>query len=119
MKAHGIGGALIGTATIAFMIVLPCADALRGAEVDGAPPQRERRGEVLPPFPFDAGPSVAPHAVQLAEPASLGRYGVDVRVNDPSLDRTEMTTQSETTLAIRGSTICLGYNNTRKGGIPN
>ncbi len=43
----------------------------------------------------------------------------DVSINDPALDTPEATTQSEPTLAVAGSTICAGYNNTRKGPIPN
>lgn len=42
--------------------------------------------------------------------------GADVRVNDPTDDTPENTTQSETTLAVRGSTVCAGYNNSGPGG---
>ncbi len=42
----------------------------------------------------------------------------NVLVNDPSLDTPEFTTQSETTLAVHGSTICAGYNDTGAGPFP-
>lgn len=48
-----------------------------------------------------------------------GGYGVDLLVNDPTLDRPEGTTQSEPTLAVRGTTICVGYNDTNRGNVPN
>jgi len=48
-----------------------------------------------------------------------GGYGIDLLVNDPSLDRPEHTTQSEPTMAVRGSTICVGYNDTNRGNVPN
>lgn len=42
--------------------------------------------------------------------------GADVIVNDTTDDTPERTTQSETTLAVRGSTVCAGYNNSGPGG---
>ena len=44
---------------------------------------------------------------------------LDLFINDPALDRPESTTQSEPSLAVLGSTICAGYNNTRQGPLPN
>jgi len=44
--------------------------------------------------------------------------GLDRLVNNPALDRGDGTTQSEPTLAVLGSTICAGYNNTRRGPLP-
>ena len=40
----------------------------------------------------------------------------DVLVNDPTDDTPENTTQSETTLAVLGTTVCGGYNNSGPGG---
>jgi hypothetical protein len=40
----------------------------------------------------------------------------DVLVNNPPDDTPERTTQSETALAVTGSTICAGYNNSGPGG---
>src|SRR5215212_7996284 len=36
--------------------------------------------------------------------------GLDVRVNNVATDTDDTTTQSETTLAVRGTTICAGFN---------
>jgi uncharacterized repeat protein (TIGR01451 family) len=45
-----------------------------------------------------------------------GQPGVDVLANNPTDDTPENTTQSETTLAVLGNTICAGYNNSGPGG---
>ena len=45
--------------------------------------------------------------------------GLDLIINDPTLDTPEGTTQSEPTLTVLGSTLCAGYNNTRNGPVPN
>jgi uncharacterized repeat protein (TIGR01451 family) len=42
--------------------------------------------------------------------------GADIIVNDPTDDTPESTTQSETTLAVLGDTVCAGYNNSGPGG---
>src|SRR5262249_38278722 len=42
--------------------------------------------------------------------------GADVQVNTSADGTTERTTQSETTLAVRGNTICAGYNTSGTGG---
>jgi hypothetical protein len=44
-----------------------------------------------------------------------GQPGVDVPANNPAGDIPERTTQSETTLAVRGNTICAGYNDSGTG----
>lgn len=44
-----------------------------------------------------------------ATPQLSAQDGTNIRINDPSLDTPERTTQSETTLALLGSTICAGY----------
>lgn len=49
----------------------------------------------------------------------VGGYGVDLLVNDPTLDHRDNTTQSEPTLAVHGATICVGYNDTNRGNVPN
>jgi hypothetical protein len=48
--------------------------------------------------------------VPFAEVPALS--AMNVRVNDPSLDTPERTTQSETSLAVLGSTVCAAYNDT-------
>lgn len=45
-----------------------------------------------------------------------GAAGGNTRVNDPALDTPERTTQSETTLAVVGDTVCAGYVDTGPGG---
>ena len=50
---------------------------------------------------------------------AIGPLGNDIRVNDPSLDGfANNTTQSETTLAVHGATVCGGFVNTRRGPFP-
>jgi VCBS repeat-containing protein len=65
----------------------------------------EREGLVPPtvrtPSKPQAGPRPAP-----AEPV----FGLDVQVNNSGADTPESTTQSETSMAVRGNTICAGYN---------
>ncbi len=56
-----------------------------------------------------------PTALAPGQPA-LAPVGVDIRANDPTDDTPERTTQSETSLAAHGSTICAGYNNSGPGG---
>lgn len=48
--------------------------------------------------------------------ASAAPDGVDQLVNDPTDDTPENTTQSETTIAVNGQTLCAGYNNSGPGG---
>jgi len=65
------------------------------------------QGLVPPPPPAVPRPAPAVSAPAVA--------GADVRVND-GMDTPENTTQSETTLAVRGSTICAGFNDSGAGG---
>ena len=46
-------------------------------------------------------------------------FGADVMVNDPADDNlvTDVTTQSETALAVNGSVVCAGYNDFTAGGL--
>lgn len=46
-------------------------------------------------------------------------FGADVMVNDPADDNltTDVTTQSETALAVDGSVVCAGYNDFTAGGL--
>jgi VCBS repeat-containing protein len=50
-----------------------------------------------------------PSAPSAPGPAALV-FGLDVLVNDPGTDTPESTTQSETSMAVLGNTICAGYN---------
>ncbi|MHC4968726.1 MAG: sialidase family protein [Planctomycetota bacterium] len=64
-------------------------------------------GLLLPPEPAPPRP---------AAPTSRTQPGADVLVNNPATDTPENTTQSETTLALLGNTICAGYNDSGPGG---
>ena len=74
-------------------------------------------------FPGEAFDSAAGRALQPQATVSVlhqtGGYGVDLLVNDPALDHPEGTTQSEATMAVHGGTICVGYNDTQRGNVPN
>ena len=59
-----------------------------------------------------AGPTPRPRAV----PAQPAQVVDDVLVNNPANDTPERTTQSETSLAVQGNTICAGYNDSGTGG---
>jgi uncharacterized repeat protein (TIGR01451 family) len=48
-------------------------------------------------------------------PSAHAQAGVDVQVNNSATDTPENTTQSETTLAVRGDTICAGFNDAGAG----
>ena len=65
-----------------------------------------RAGLLPEPKPTLTSPSEAPPA----------QPGADTPVNNPGTDTPERTTQSETTLAVRGNTICAGYNDSGPGG---
>lgn len=66
--------------------------------------------------PEPAGaPGASTSGADAAEPG--GQPGVDVTVNNPADDTPENTTQSETSLAVLGNTICAGYNNSGPGGL--
>ena len=51
------------------------------------------------------------------ESFSAFEFGGDVVVNNPAGDTPENTTQSETTLAVLGTTLCAGYNSSAAGGL--
>src|SRR5215469_9916465 len=62
-----------------------------------------------------AGPSAPPsNAGNLAKPAFT-----NVRVNDPAQDthQTDQTTQSETAIAVSGSHVAVGYNDSQQSGL--
>jgi hypothetical protein len=70
----------------------------------------------LPPrgLPAAAASGAASSAGNLAKPAFT-----NVRVNDPAQDthRTDQTTQSETTIAVAGSHVAVGYNDSQQTGL--
>ena len=74
----------------------------------------ERAG-VVPPLEFEI-PAAPLKALLVPEVGGLPVLGADVQVNTSATGTTERTTQSETTLAVRGNTICAGYNNSGTGG---
>ena len=83
-------------------------EALWAPSAAGARLVRQAQGLLPTPAQTTAPPArPAPHAAGSAA-------GVDVVVNDPAID--PGTTQNETTLAARGSTICAGYNDLSAGG---
>lgn len=64
-----------------------------------------------------SGLAAAPRpAIPAIERFSTLALGGDVVANDPTNDTPENTTQSETTLAVLGTTLCAGYNNSAAGG---
>ncbi len=68
-----------------------------------------REAGLLPvPQPGPQKPSQAPRRKRIP--------GTDVIVNNPADDTPERTTQSETSLAVNGNTLCAGYNNSGPGG---
>lgn len=102
-----------GRIAIAAVLLLACAapaaggDDWRRAHSGGFLRLMEqvRRGE------FATARAARPGAATRASP------GGDVRVNEPSLDTPERTTQSETTLAAHGETLCGSYVDTGSGGL--
>src|SRR5262249_40576181 len=71
------------------------------------------------PLPGQALPAAGPArpvsgSAQLAKPAFT-----NVRVNDPSLDthQLDQTTQSETAIAVAGSHVAVGYNDSQQSGL--
>ena len=80
----------------------------------------EMAGLVDAPPGTDGGPPPAISATDEA-PGAPGDpiFGADVMVNDPADDNltNDVTTQSETALAIVGSTLCAGYNDFTAGGL--
>src|SRR5580765_2321860 len=91
----------------------PSEETFTGPSAAGERLIMERAGMVPPrQFEFEpAPPSVASKLLPL-----FPVLGADVQVNTSATGATESTTQSETTLAVRGNTICAGYNNSGAGG---
>ena len=90
----------------------PLEDALTGPSAAGERLIMERAG-VVPPREFDAAPL---EALRVPEVEGLPVLGADVQVNTSATGTTESSTQSETAMAVRGNTICAGYNNSGTGG---
>ena len=57
----------------------------------------------------------SPNAASPQSPAKRGGGLTNVRVNNPALDthQTDQTTQSETTIAVAGNNVAVGYNNSQ------
>lgn len=74
----------------------------------------ERQGLLPPPEARTQGVQAVqeetPKAAVQAVPAAPLAPGTDVQVNDSTTDTPERTTQSETSMAVLGTTICAGYN---------
>src|SRR5262245_30440186 len=68
------------------------------------------------PTPRGTLPKAATGASLPPSEALPAQPGADTPVNNPGTDTPERTTQSETTLAVRGNTICAGYNDSGPGG---
>ncbi|NIS35432.1 MAG: DUF11 domain-containing protein, partial [Actinobacteria bacterium] len=120
---------------IAFLAVLgalgmPAAPAQQpdeetvGPSAAGERYLQERFGEVaplpLPPQPLPAEEWLFPFELEvpLAGPYAMPPpFGTDIIANDPTDDTPENTTQSETSLAVLGDTLCAGYNNSGPGGL--
>ncbi len=73
-------------------------------ERQGLLPAPEARA--VRPAPQPAAQQTVTGITQAAPPVP----GLDIQVNDSSLDTAESTTQSETSMAVLGNTICAGYN---------
>jgi hypothetical protein len=90
----------------------PSDDAVTGPSAAGERLMQERAGTVpaAAPSPQLRQP-VQPALVPSVMPsAGAPVAGADVQVNDPATDTPESTTQSETSMAVLGNTICAGYN---------
>jgi hypothetical protein len=61
-------------------------------------------------------PALGPQMTSLVVSAQAATPGLDIRVNDPTVDTGDSTTQSETTLGVLGTTLCAGYNDSGAGG---
>ena len=104
----------------------PIADILGQYPPNEAPSAAGERlllqmaGLVEAPDPSN-GQTSAPAARTSEQPNAPGDpvFGADVMVNDPADDNlaTDVTTQSETALAINGSVVCAGYNDFTAGGL--
>jgi hypothetical protein len=85
----------------------PSEETFTGPSAAGERFIKERAG-MLPPLQFEFKPAARLRAPLVPR---LPVLGADVQVNTSATGTTESTTQSETTLAVRGNTICAGYNN--------
>jgi hypothetical protein len=84
-------------------------EARTGPSASGERLIMERAG--LLPVTRDKAKDLAPITTPIATTdTTLAPLGVDIQVNVSATDTPESTTQSETTMAIRGNTICAGYN---------
>jgi len=88
-------------------------DTFTGPSAAGERLMKERQGllpapeaRAIPPVPALVKEPSVTAVTQAAPPVP----GLDIQVNDPTLDTGESTTQSETSMAVLGNTICAGYN---------
>ncbi|MDH3932533.1 MAG: hypothetical protein OET16_09960, partial [Chromatiales bacterium] len=88
-------------------------DTFTGPSAAGERLMKERQGllpapeaRTVQPAPEPAARQMDTTVIQAAPPVP----GLDIQVNDSSLDTGESTTQSETSMAVLGNTICAGYN---------
>ena len=95
----------------------------KAAQLMTAPAQAALRMAATGDKQFTAG-TLLPHSSRLASggagpPAPAAGGFTNVRVNDPSLDthQADQTTQSETTIAVAGSNVAVGYNDSQQTGL--
>jgi cysteine-rich repeat protein len=127
MRLTTLTGLLRGT-LVALAIVVACSAVAAQAQLPPEGPSDFRHalsggGVAMLSFlrhpTADSGIVVPPQSTRSTGVGTPAPPGLDLIVNDPTLDTPEATTQSEPALAVLGSTICAGYNNTRTGPIPN
>ena len=80
-------------------------DAFTGPSAAGERLMMERAG-LLP----KTERTVSKPATRSTPSPAVPVFGLDVQVNNSGADTPEATTQSETSMAVRGNTICAGYN---------
>ncbi len=95
----------------------------KAAQLMTAPAQAALRIMATGDKQFTAG-TLPPHRSRLASggaasPAHANGGFTNVQVNDPSLDthQVDQTTQSETTIAVAGSNVAVGYNDSQQTGL--
>jgi hypothetical protein len=95
----------------------------KAAQLMTAPAQAALRMMASGDKQFTAG-TLPPHRSTLASggvapPAPAAAGLTNVRVNDPSLDthQVDQTTQSETTIAVAGPNVAVGYNDSQQTGL--
>jgi hypothetical protein len=93
----------------------PLENALTGPSAAGERLIMERAG-LVPPREFEFTPATPLPAPLVPLVGGAPVLGADVQVNTSATGTTERTTQSETTMAVRGNTICAGYNDSGPGG---